>query len=91
MRLYELVFVVRPSLTEDKRKKIVDFVKDLLKDAKFTKEETMGQKALAYKIKRENSGFFYYMIFEMASIPLDLEKKLLAQENIIRHLLIRNK
>ncbi|MCL5432686.1 MAG: 30S ribosomal protein S6 [Patescibacteria group bacterium] len=91
MRIYELAFIVRPSLTEDKRKKIVDFVKDLLKDAKFTKEDSIGQKALAYKIKRENSGFYYYMVFETNSVPLDLEKKLLAQENIIRHLLIRKK
>lgn len=90
MRLYELILVVKPS-TEVLRKKTIASVKTLLKDLKITKENEMGQKALAYKIKREVNGFYFAFALEGENIPVDFEKKLLENENILRHLLLRTK
>ena len=92
MRLYELVLVLRPSLSDAERKKLIESVKDSLKDMKITKEEDMGQKPLAYRIKKELAGVYYALNLETeASIPQDLERKLLHNDNILRHLLIRTK
>lgn len=91
MRQYELVLVMRPSLTEDKRKKLIDSVKTWLKDVKFLKEEALGQKPLAYQINRETSGYYYYLSFEGKKVSEDLEKRILAQESVVRHLLVRTK
>jgi ribosomal protein S6 len=91
MRTYELILVVKTSLTEPLRKKLVASVKTLLKDLKIVKENEVGQKALAYKIKRETGGFYFDFMLEGEAIPSDFEKKLLENDNILRHLVLRTK
>lgn len=91
MRSYELVLVLRSSLSETQQKKLIDSIKSLLKGVKTIKENILGQKPLSYPIKKEIAGFYIDWSFEMESVPSDLEKKLLVNENILRHLLIRRK
>lgn len=91
MRSYELVLVFRPSLKEMDTKKLLDAIKGWLSGVKITKEEDMGTKVLAYPIKKETSGAYFSLIIEGENIPSDLEKKVNANDNIIRHLLIRTK
>ncbi|MFH1186953.1 MAG: 30S ribosomal protein S6 [Candidatus Levyibacteriota bacterium] len=91
MRNYQLVLVLRSSLSESQRKKTVETIKNWLKDVKISKEEEMGQKPLAYTIGKENAGFYLNYHFETEVIPSDLEKKLLNQDEVLRHLLIRTK
>ena len=91
MRSYELVLVIKASLTDTLRKKLITLVKSLLKDLKIVKENEVGQKSLAYKIKRETNGFYWDFALEGENIPGDFEKKLLENENILRHLLLRTK
>lgn len=84
--------VMRPSLSDSDRKKLIESVKDLVKDMKITKEEDMGQKPLAYKIKKEVAGVFHTIHMESEqAIPQDLERKLLHNDKILRHLVIRSK
>lgn len=99
MRLYELVLVLKTSLSEAERKKTLSVIKELLKDLKITKEEEWGQKPLAYKIKKEAAGVYHLLALETAStgsgqaavIPADFEQRLLRNENVLRHLLVRIK
>jgi small subunit ribosomal protein S6 len=92
MRIYELVLILKSSISEAQRKKAVDVVKSLNKDLKIAKEESLGVKPLAYKIKKELSGHFVHLVMEAKElIPADLEKRLIANEDILRHLLIRTK
>lgn len=92
IRSYELVLVFKPTLTEDKRKKTLSNVKTALKGFKVTKEEEWGKKELNYPIKKEKAGFYIYYAFEGEdAIPHDLEKKIFANEDVLRHLLLRNK
>lgn len=91
MRSYELILIGKGSLTEALRKKVITGVKSLLKDLKVVKENEVGTKSLAYKIKRETSGFYWDMVIEGENIPQDFEKKLMENDNILRHLLLRTK
>lgn len=92
MRLYELVLVLKTSLTEPQRKKLIEQVKENLKNLKVSKEEEWGQKPLAYKIKREFSGFYHMMQLESETgIEKGFERRLDGDESIIRYLLIRKK
>jgi len=90
MRVYEFALVLKSSPL-GKQKKIVDEIKNYLKGLKITKEEEVGKKTLSYKIKREDSGYYMNFLFEGDSIPVDFEKKLLANEGVLRHLLLRKK
>jgi len=89
MNNYQLVLVLRASLTDANRKKFLETVKTGLKDSKFTKEEDWGEKTLSYPIKRETSAFYVNYLFESKDAVVDLEKKLLAQDDVLRFLLLR--
>lgn len=91
MRLYDVVLVLKSSLSEPQRKKLLETIKSWLKDVKIVKEEGMGQKVLAYPIKHEISGFYHKLHLEAETIPSDFEKRLFAAEEVLRHLLVRKK
>ncbi|MBI4080498.1 MAG: 30S ribosomal protein S6 [Candidatus Levybacteria bacterium] len=92
MRLYELVVVLRSSLSEGDRKKVIAALKDLLKEVKITKEDEWGQKPLAYKIKKELAGVYHLFHIEAENgLGIELEKKITRNDSIIRHLLVRTK
>lgn len=92
MREYELVLVLRSTLSEAERKKLIETMKSWAKDVKFTLEKEWGSKALAYKIKRDLMGFYYDFVFETKDvIPADFEKRIVNNDNVLRHLVIRKK
>lgn len=92
MKNYQLVVVLKTSLDKENRKKLLETIKTWLKGAKFTKEEEWGEKVLSYVIKRENSGFYINYLFEIKEeFAKDVEKKLIANDNVLRHLLLRTK
>lgn len=91
MRSYELVLVLKPSLSAVSRKKIVDTVTDWLKKLKVAKKEEIGERPLSYRIKKENSGFYLDLKVEGDIIPSDFEKRLFNTEDVLRHLLVRVK
>lgn len=89
MRTYELVLVVKPSLKEEERKKLLETVKAWFGTLKVTKEDDWGSKALKYPIKKELTGHYFDLMLEGEAVPEGLEKRILNQENILRHLFIR--
>ena|SRR3989344_1358456 len=91
MRSYELILIGKGSLSDALRKKLVAGVKALLGDLKIVEENEVGLKSLAYKIKRETSGFYWDFVLEGETVSMDFEKKLLENDNILRHLLLRKK
>lgn len=88
MRNYQLVLVLKASLTEVNRKKVIETVKDFLKSAKISKADEIGEKDLAYPIKKEKSGVYFNFLFEAEDIK-DLDKRLTGNEDILRYLLLR--
>ncbi len=91
MRLYELALVLRTKLSEKDRQKVLDQIKDWLKDVKVTNVEELGQKPLAYPIKKENAGYYAVLHLEGENLPGDVERRILQSEDVLRHLLIRTK
>lgn len=89
MRTYELVVVLKPTLSETERKKVADEIKGWLKPVKITHEDDLGKKSLAYAVKSEKSGYYLNYTMETESIPQGFEKRLLTTEQVLRHLLLR--
>ncbi len=89
MRLYDLILVLKTSLSEKEREKLLDTVKADLKGFKI-KDDHWGQKPLAYKIKREVAGVYHKLELEGDGIlSTDMVKKLINNESVLRHLIIR--
>lgn len=91
MKTYELALVLNSNLTEDKRKKLLETIKGWLKEVKVAKEDVWGQKVLSYPIKREKIGFFQLLTLETDALPSDFEKRLIANDQVLRHLLVKKK
>ena len=93
MKKYEIMFIVRPTLSEDEVKKVVNDFKEIItkNDGKVTKEENMGQRELAYEIKDFKSG--YYFVFEVESETdkaiKEFDRLALINNDIIRHLITK--
>ncbi|MBI2049471.1 30S ribosomal protein S6 [Candidatus Roizmanbacteria bacterium] len=91
MRSYELILITKASLSDALRKKLMTSIKALLGDLKVKDEKELGEKHLAYKIKKETKGFYWDLFLEGEGVPKDFEKKLGEFDKILRHLLIKVK
>ena len=92
MNKYEIMFIVRPDMEEAEIKKTAENMKKVLTDgkAKVIEEKAMGQRELAYEIKKFNTGYYFLYIVE-ASKETQQEFNRVARinENIIRHLIVK--
>lgn len=93
MRKYEIMFIVRPTLSEEDVKGVIKKFTDILTSngAKVTEEKDMGQRELAYEIKDFKSGFYYLVNLEAnddkAISEFDRQAKNTA--DIVRHLITK--
>ena len=96
MRNYEIMFIVRPTLSEDEIKKVASsFQKTLEKNgAKITNVDAWGQKALAYEIKVGNntykSGYYFVVTLEAGDDKAvkEFDRLALISNDIIRHIIV---
>ncbi len=90
MRSYKLVLLLKSDLGKEKKKKLLDQV-EALAGATDTKVEELGEKKLTYVIKRERKADFVALNFNSEKISTDFEKRLVIQDDILRHLMVRVK
>lgn len=92
MRKYEIMFIVKSDTTEEERKEIVSNLENAFtkNKATITLSKELGQRELAYEIKKCKSGFYYLYNIESNDDAAVNEFKRLAriEENVIRDLVI---
>lgn len=93
MKKYEIMFIVRPDIEEaDIKKTAEDMVKILEKDgAQNVTLKDMGQKELAYEVKKYKTGYYYLINLESkdSKATKEFDRLALISDNIIRHLIIK--
>lgn len=92
MQHYETVYILRPDLTEEVKKKINDKILDVLsrRGGKVLERKDLGLRMLAYRIARQNKGHYYQLNFEGQGPAIeDLEKNLRLTEEVLRFLTTR--
>ena len=90
MRTYEAVFIFRTE--EDQFTTGTKFVKTLFDDAKIkiVNEEDMGDRRLAYEIKKSPRGHYYlYEISIEPDIVETFDKPLKLRHEILKYLFVR--
>ena len=72
---YNLTLILKPDLKEADRKKLVKDVTDSFGKGKIAEKE-WGEKALAYPIEKESSGFYVNITAETEEVVAkDFEKR----------------
>ncbi len=92
MRDYEILFIVRPDLDDDKVQEVVKRVNTLIERAGGAAERTnlWGKRKLAYEVKHQKEGSYILQDFRIPPerIP-ELEAALKITEEVLRHLIVR--
>ncbi len=92
MRKYEIMFIVKSTNESDEIKSSSEAMKKNITDnkGKVVDFNELGEKKLAYPIKKEISGYYYVMVVEADNNAIsEFDRKALINENILRHLIIR--
>ena len=92
MRDYEVLYIVRPDLEEDKVQDIVKRVNSLISRSGGSSEQTSlwGKRKLAYEVKHQKEGSYVLQDFKIdpGRVP-ELEAALKITEEVLRHLVVR--
>jgi len=93
MRKYEIMFVVRPDLEEANIKAIAENMKNVVasKGANVLDVKDMGQRELAYEVKKYKTGYYFLFTVEAENndATVEFDRLALISEDIIRHLIVR--
>ncbi len=93
MKNYEIMFILRPTLSDDETKKAITHFKKVITDngSKVTEVNEIGQRELAYEIKKFKSG--YYVVFEVEAKDdkaiKEFDRLGLISSDMIRHLITK--
>lgn len=90
MRSYKLVLLLKSDLGKEKKKKLLDQV-EAWAGAKETKVTELGEKKLMYTIQHEKKGDYVALEFGSEKVEPDFEKRLVINDDILRHLMVRVK
>ena len=92
MSLYESIFILRPSLSEEETARMVDKMTGILEKAGGTlvKMENWGKKKMSYETGRERKGTYVYLNFEAAGKTVqELERSYRLEDAILKFLTVR--
>lgn len=92
MRKYEIMFIVKPTLDEANIKKVADDVKVMLEkfNSNVLEVKDMGQRDLAYEIKKHKKGYYFLFTVEATVDAIDEFNHIVnISEDIIRALVVK--
>lgn len=93
MTNYEIMFIVRPTLSEEEIKGVSSSFEKVLTDngAKNVNVKELGQKELAYEIKKFKSGYYFLATLEASDDKAikEFDRLALISNDVIRHLITK--
>ena len=93
MKNYEIMYIIRTTISEDEIKKVAKSFEKVLTDngAKINDVDEWGQRELAYEIKDYKSGYYYVITVSANDDKAISEFDRLARnsKDVIRHLITK--
>jgi small subunit ribosomal protein S18 len=93
MRSYECAVILHPAVNDEGLKASAAKYVDIIAHGggEITKLETWGKRRLSYEIMRQPEGHYYFYRFRGAeSLIGELGRQLRIDENVLRHLIVRD-
>lgn len=91
-RTYELMFIVRPDMTEEDQDKLISTLESAVTSSggQMKNVEKMGKRRLAYMVRRFHDGVYLLLTFEgSGGLIHELERRLRVSEPVIKFLTVR--
>ncbi len=92
VRKYELLFIVRPTLSDQEVAALIEQVKGHIGNvgATITQVQNLGRRQLAYEIDHVREGTYVLMHFEGSGVEIaELDRRLRVSDVVLRHIIIR--
>jgi small subunit ribosomal protein S6 len=91
-RTYELMFIVRPDMTEEDQDKLISTLENAVTSSggQVKNVEKMGKRRLAYTVRKFHDGLYILLTFEGGGgLVHELERRLRVSEAVIKFLSVR--
>ena len=90
MNNYEVMFVIDPTLDDEKKEAAVERVKEVISsEGEVVNVDVWGMRKLAYPIQKQNDGFYAVIEFKAEpTLPQELDRRLKISDDFIRHIII---
>ena len=91
-RTYEVMFIVRPDMTEEDQDKLISTLEAAVTSSGglVKNVEKMGKRRLAYAVRRFHDGMYILLTFEgSGGLVHELERRLRVTEPVIKFLSVR--
>src|SRR5438477_2694018 len=91
-RTYELMFIVRPDMTEEDQDKLISTLETAVTSSggQVKNLEKMGKRRLAYVVRKFHDGLYMLLTFEgSGGLVHELERRLRVTEPVIKFLTVR--
>ncbi len=92
MRNYEIMYIIRPSLSEEDRKALIESLNALFDadESEIKKTDEWGVRDLAYEIDKESKG--YYVVMDVAAteaVRAEFDRVIGLREDVLRYLIVK--
>lgn len=91
-RTYELMFIVRPDMTEEDQDKLISTLENAVTTSggQMKNVEKMGKRRLAYTVRKFHDGLYILLTFEgSGGLVHEMERRLRVTEPVIKFLSVR--
>ncbi len=91
-RTYELMFIVRPDMTEEDQERLVSTLESQVTTAGGTVKsvEKMGKRRLAYVVRKFQDGIYVLLTLEgTGEVVREVERRLRVTEPVIKFITVR--
>ena len=92
MTNYELMYIIDPTLEQDKKDAAIEAVKEIVTNngGEVSDVNVWGMKKLAYPIEKKEEGYYVVMEFKAnTGVPKELDRRLKISDAVIRHQTIK--
>ena len=92
MRNYEIIFIVRPDVTEEDVDKLIAQMEGVVTatGGKLEKTEKLGRRRLAYRVRKQREGFYVLFRLQGAGDTVkEFERRLKVMDTVIKYLTVR--
>lgn len=95
MRIYEVIFILRPDLPEEEIEQVTEHVKTTITSGGGTidKVDTWGKRKLAYRVRRNSEGYYVLVQYSVetanAGVAKEVERRLRVSDPVIKFLTVR--
>ncbi len=92
MRLYDIVVLVTPDLTDEDAAKVANEYRKILVSggANVVKDESWGKRRLAFPILRKREAHYvYWQVEAPPAVVAEAERRMGLSDQVLRHLAVR--